>query len=183
MNSILFFKSVKGSTTKGEGPTGNEHQLRKWSPGIFRYSFAGMSKTRAYCYWLFHFTGVFKSNDYCVAYVVDGGKIIHHTVVFPAFYRFPFMRREDLQIGYVWTAESHRGRGVAKDTIRTILAEWFADRTFWYLCEHDNIPSVRTAAALGFVEVGYGEKHSPYGLPVFDRYQIINHHGGTKHEQ
>ena len=101
------------------------------------------------------------------------GRIVHRSIVTPRYFRFPFMKTKDLQIGDVWTDPDQRGKGLALFAIRKILvACGSADRFFWYLVEQENLSSIRVAEKAGLELGGRGAKRSRFGIALLGYYYI-----------
>lgn len=156
-----------------------EYRWEIWRPGIFK----AVPKTfgsHYYAWALFHYTRVFRNRDYSVCLVYRGPEVIHRAVVTPPYFRFPFMKKGDLQIGDVWTQESHRGKGIAVFAIQAIMdSNQRKDRKFWYLVENTNLPSMRTAEKAGLVRVGIGFKKKRLGVNLLARY-VLSEGGGDR---
>lgn len=124
-------------------------------------------------WWLFHQARVFANRDYSVFSIHDGTHRIHRSCVFPGYFRFPFMEAGDLQIGDTWTSPDYRGRGLAKYALReTVRLLGRPDRSFWYLTESDNTPSIRVAEQVGFRLAGEGRRTHRYGLRILGSFEL-----------
>ena len=56
---------------------------------------------------------VFTLGKYFIVYIMDENKnIIHHSYALPKFFKFPFMQKDDIQIGPCWTHKDYRGKGI-----------------------------------------------------------------------
>ena len=92
-------------------PAGFDFEI--WSPSLTRILPPGVPRKPYAAWWLFHRTHVFRNCDYAVVLGWHRRQLVHRLGVFPGYFRFPFMGPKDLQIGDVWTAPAHRGRGLA----------------------------------------------------------------------
>jgi RimJ/RimL family protein N-acetyltransferase len=120
-----------------------------------------------------HYLQLFANREYGVLVVYHEGRSVHRSALFPRYARFPFMAREDLQIGDVWTDPGHRNRGLASFAIqRLVQAKARRGRRIWYLVESGNAPSVRAVAKLGFVRAGTGTRTKRLGLAVFGQFVL-----------
>lgn len=124
---------------------------------------------------LFHFLRVFHNHHYRVLEIYHKHNSIHRSCVFPPFFRFPFMRKDDLQVGDTWTHPTHRGNGLASFSLSYIVNELSSksDR-IWYLVEQDNIPSIRVAEKAGFLRVAKGTKLPRWGSMLLGQYVADN---------
>lgn len=121
---------------------------------------------------------IFANGDYSIALVWDGRTVVHRSCVFPRYFRFPFMRRDDLQIGDTWTAESARGKGLATDAVAEIVSKLSRPgRRFWYVTEESNMPSVKVIERAGFTLMALGERRTWHGVKLFGTYEITQTDG------
>jgi RimJ/RimL family protein N-acetyltransferase len=126
-----------------------------------------------WAWWLFHNLHVFRSRGFCVILVSRAGRLVHRSSVFPAYFRFPFMRRDDVQIGDTWTDASERGRGIATAVIGVALAlPQRRDVDAWYIVEQSNAASIRAVEKAGFTLVGRGNRLPRLGLRAHGYYAI-----------
>src|SRR5262245_11585280 len=118
-----------------------------------------------------HHLRLFANREYGVFLIYRGQRLSHRSGVFPRYRRFPFMAKDDLQIGDVWTDPGSRHRGLASFAIRQILdAKARPGRSIWYVVESSNHPSVRMVEKLGFLRVGIGMRCQSVGLGFLDRF-------------
>ena len=124
-------------------------------------------------WWVMHYLGAFTNLGYRVFVIRDAEIVVHHSCVFPRYFRFPFMAEGDLQIGDTWTAPEHRGKGLATFALRKVV-ELCAKpgRKFWYVVADDNIPSIRVGEKVGFTAVGKGTKKKRFGVSLLGSYVI-----------
>jgi RimJ/RimL family protein N-acetyltransferase len=122
-----------------------------------------------------HYLRLLANRDYSILLVYQGDEIVHRSCVFPRYLRFPFMSKNDLQIGDTWTTPSHRSRGLATFAIRKILElHQKPERRFWYLVDERNQASAGVVKKAGFVQVGRGEKRPRFGLRIIGAYVMIS---------
>lgn len=144
-----------------------------WRPGLFRVVPPSLPWFPFVTWWLMHFLGVFSNCDYGVLMIHCRGELVHRSVVSPRYFRFPFMGDTDLQIGDTWTAEQHRGKGLASFAIQaTRDRDPRPDRVYWYVCEQTNIPSIRVVEKLGFRKTGDCVRVSRFGLRLLGAFVI-----------
>jgi RimJ/RimL family protein N-acetyltransferase len=122
---------------------------------------------------LFHYTRCFANRDYAIQLITYRGELVHRSCVFPPYFRFPFMARNDLQIGDTWTSSAHRGKGLAAFAMTAVVRTLRQPaRNFWYLCDEENTPSARVAIKAGFSLVGKGIRGKRLGLRLFGTFQL-----------
>jgi RimJ/RimL family protein N-acetyltransferase len=141
---------------------------RLWPPAVLPQS---VNRTWS----LLHHVGAFANPDFGVLTLLEGETLVHRSGVFPGFFRFPFMRPDDLQIGDTWTAEPARGRGLAGLAIREVLrATGRPGRRYWYLVEEGNAASIRVIEKMGFHLVGSGAKLPRFGSSALGFYALTS---------
>lgn len=124
-------------------------------------------------WWAFHRSGVFSNKDFSMIALLEGGRILHRTCVFPRFYKFPFMGKNDVQLGEIWTRGDFRHRGIASKAINCVLnLESYRNKTLWYVVEEDNADSIRLAERAGFLKYSAAEKKRRLGISALGEYQI-----------
>ncbi len=172
---VNFYRIDPGEHAPVEAAPPDGVSVRLWRPGSRApgpETFMGRS---AQVYRLFHGAHLFSNRDYSAICLEEDGKTLHISTVFPRFFRFPFMRPNDLQIGATFTREDARGRGLAKAGLyeATVLLA-APDRAFWYLTDADNLPSCRVAEAAGFHCVGTGARIARLGIGALSAYRLTN---------
>jgi RimJ/RimL family protein N-acetyltransferase len=122
---------------------------------------------------MFHTLRVFRSREFRLLMLVQDGQLLHRSTVFPPFFRFPFMGRDDVQVGDTWTAERARGRGLAGVALRAALASPASPGArAWYVVHESNRASIRVVEKEGFELVGRGVRRRRFGSSLFGYYAI-----------
>ena len=175
MNAIdapfLVLALRPGDATAGEAPQGYAEEL--WRPSLASRRPRGERGWYFDAWWLFHHVRVFRNAEYGVLIFRDGDVVAHRSVVFPPFFRFPFMAPGDLQVGYTFTAPEHRGRGLATEALRSVARRLGRPgRSFWYVVERDNVPSLRAAEAAGYRVVGRATRRARGPLGLLAAYEL-----------
>jgi len=171
-SEVLFFAARAGDAM-AIAPDAGRYHARLWRPSIREVVPPGLPRLPYAVWWIMHFLRVFRSSGYCVLLVDDTGELVHRCLVTPAWFRFPFMAREDLQIGDVWTRQDRRRQGLAAFGISQILRlEPSKERRYWYLTAAENTASVRTAQRSGFLLAGRGRRTSTWGIRALGRYLL-----------
>ncbi|MDD8020930.1 MAG: GNAT family protein [Acidobacteriota bacterium] len=153
-------------------------EYEMWWPSFFKVFPDRFFRAKLIIWYIFYVLRIFKSNYYGIYLVRYNKKIIHHTFIFPAFFRFPFMGKNDLQIGDVWTDPSFRGRGIASLAIMSVLSRFSKEgKIFWYVVEDTNKSSIKVVEKLGFQLVGYGKKFSRWGSFLLGFYDFVKTNG------
>ena len=146
-----------------------------WRPGLTNIFPPGLLEIKYLVWWLLHYLMIFSNRAYCVLLILDKDKtLIHRSSVFPRYFRFPFMKNNDLQIGDTFTDEKYRGKGIAAYAIQKIVELCKVDnRKFWYIVEENNKSSIRVIEKVGFNKIGCGERRKKFGLQLFGSFEIL----------
>jgi len=169
----LFYIFDSSLPPPSQMPLARGYSVNVWRPSRTAIQPDGLPLYPFGVWWLFHIARVFKNPNYCIVVIHHGGALVHRSCVFPGYFRFPFMAKDDLQVGDTWTHPDHRGNGLAKAGLRACLALGGNDpRRYWYVVEESNTPSIRVVENAGFRVIGNGRRSSPMGLRLFGRFQI-----------
>jgi GNAT superfamily N-acetyltransferase len=145
-----------------------------WHPGIAKILPAGVPLLPFGVWWIFYILAIFRNNGYGIFLIYNGRDLVHRSVIFPKYFRFPFMRQGDLQIGDTWTNFEHRSRGLGSYALQQIIrSEARIGRRFWYLTEEDNKPSIHVATNAGFYRFGRGARFTRLGLLLLGSYRLL----------
>ena len=95
-----------------------------------------------------------------IVYILDEiGEIAHISYVVPKCYKFPFMDKQDYEIGPCWTKEEYRGRGLYGRALGHIIGKFGGEDTHFYMIVHEgNKSSMRGVEKAGFEICGYVKK-------------------------
>jgi RimJ/RimL family protein N-acetyltransferase len=117
--------------------------------------------------------GLFKDEDVGAVCAVHEGRLAHYSAFTPRYWRFPFLRDGDLQIGDTWTDPADRGKGLASAAIgRIVTLERRSGRRFWYVVDRINEASIRVVEKAGFNLIGRGAFVRPLGIKLFGAYRM-----------
>jgi RimJ/RimL family protein N-acetyltransferase len=173
MKGLVYRQYGKATLTRASLPEGYEYHL--WCPGLFRVIPRGLPCFPFAAWWLLHIFRVFSNRGYGVLLIYYHAELVHRTVVFPRYFRFPFMGQADLQIGNTWTAERYRGQNLAGFAIQAIRdRDPRPDRVYWYVCEESNIASIRVVEKLGFRKVGDCLRVSRFGMRMLGAFMMTD---------
>ena len=150
----LIFKLSEVKVSETEIP--KHLSLHWWRPGLKHFIPPGKRK-KYFAYWLFHYFKVFRSRDYSALFVKKGDLIVGSMLIVPAHFKWPFMRKQDLQFTYVMTNPEYRGQGIGSLMLQACLQKFRnKERTFWYVTNKENIASQRLCEKVGFKLAGPG---------------------------
>lgn len=105
-----------------------------------------------FLFWLYSF-GKAK-----IAYIKDvkrEGMVCHCSYIIPRIVKFPFMKKQDLEIGPCYTVPEFRGQGLYPKMLLHITSqEEYKNSDFWMIVEEKNEASIRGIEKAGFQKVG-----------------------------
>ena len=151
----------------------NRYNCKLWRPKITNIKPSGLPLFPFGIWWLFHYLRIFRNREYCIFLIYDGETLVHRSCVFPGYFRFPFMLKNDLQIGDSWTHPDYRGKGMAPFAIyQILLLKGKHGRRLWYITESNNYPSIRVIEKVGFKKVGEGRRKKRFGFRFMGYFEI-----------
>jgi RimJ/RimL family protein N-acetyltransferase len=152
-------------------PTG--YAWRLWAPDRGGLAPHGLSIVPFGIWTAMHRLRLFSNGEYRVLVVYFDGRLVHRSGLYPRYARFPFMAREDVQIGDVWTDPGHRNRGLASFALQALVGATVGQgRRVWYVVETSNAPSIRTVEKIGFARVGTGARTKRLGLALLGQFVL-----------
>jgi len=144
-----------------------------WNPTILEIVPNGVALLPFGVWWVMHHLHLFVNQDYGLYLIYAGDDLIHRSVITPRYFRFPFMGKEDVQIGDTWTMPEYRGKGLASFGIQKIVELYRKPgRSFWYVVEENNIPSIKTVEKAGFAKYGVGIRKKRMNLKAIGTFEI-----------
>ena len=158
--------------------------LIRWQPTARRFIPRGATGLKWFVWAAFHYAGVFKTRDYSVIEISRDGAIVHRSGLFPKYWRFPFMRDSDLQIGDTWTEPHAQGRGLAVAALQAGIDVAQAKGVrLWYLTTRSNRPSIAVAERAGLRCAGAGLRRSRFGLRALGTFVLTAPHDARQTHQ
>ena len=148
------------------------YEVSLWRPGLINVLPHRLSHNPFAVWWLFHQFRIFSNRDYAILLISYNDILVHRSVIYPKYFRFPFMAEGDLQIGDTSTNDEFRGKGIATFAVCRIL-ELYKDRKLWYVTDKANQSSIRVIEKAGFVKYGEGVRTKRFGMNIFGSF-IIN---------
>lgn len=152
-----------------------DYSISLWRPSLQRMVHPSLSLT--FGVWsLFHYLRIFKNDNYSVLFVMYNGTVVHRSFIIPAYRRWPFMDRDDLQVSSTWTHPEFHGRGLATFALRmTMYLLKTPKRRFWYVTRVENTPSIAVAIKSGLKLIAVGKRTSWAGLRILGQLVISNY--------
>ena len=153
----------------------NKYSKVLWKPSFLKIFPAGFNWIPFAVWWAMHNFHIFSNEDYGLYLVFDGDSLIHRSVITPRYFRFPFMGKEDLQIGDTWTMSEHRGKGLAGYAVQNIVKSLKkSGRKFWYVVDENNGPSIRAIEKTGFEKYAMGVRTKRMNMRAIGTYKITS---------
>ncbi len=127
-------------------------KLIRFNPGFGSFSRYALSPFVNILWYLFSL-GNFK-----VLVLLDGQIVVHYSYVTPKIYRFPFMKKGDIQVGPCVTHKSYRGQGVFTKVLELIPSLYPGrDRTIWTYTTEDDIAAQKAFKNAGYSFITFAE--------------------------
>lgn len=128
--------------------------LYEYIPTICKPLATDFEKMR--CIRRFRFWYELLMGGYKVYYLASDDNLVGYCVVTPGGRRLPVSTKEDIVLGPYYISPEYRGRGYAKQLVGLSLLHC----TYDYKCAYDwihedNLASIRTSEACGFVREGH----------------------------
>jgi len=144
-----------------------------WRPRKLSFQLSGVPTKDIIIWQLFHLARIFKNRDFAVFIIKDNHSTVHRSLIFPKYFRYPFMERADLQIGNIWTHPDHRCRGLAEFAIKQIIQTFDKpNRRFWYIVEKSNIVSINVIEKCHFHRFGEGTRSKRLNMRLLGSFVI-----------
>ncbi len=137
----------------------SDYKVVFWKPGMTRLVPESYPK-KYFFYWFFHYLRIFKNRNYSAILIYHNAKVVSCILAIPAYFKWPFMNKKDVQIAYVITDTAYRGKGLAAAAIlesaKNLQSTDVED--VWYVTSEDNYSSIKLCSKLGFTPIGYGQR-------------------------
>jgi GNAT superfamily N-acetyltransferase len=171
--TIRFYRRAAEPPAGGATAWPDGCELRRWRPSQDGPPPAGPHAAENLAWFAFDRLGQFASREFEELSVWRDGWLLHRLIVTPRWFRFPFMARNDLQIGAIVTSPEARRLGLARMAILEAHRRHAAPgRAFWYVSEDDNAASIALAEACGYRLAGAGRRTRPLGLRGLGRFRM-----------
>jgi GNAT superfamily N-acetyltransferase len=172
-STFLFYRYDTLPTDGAPRTLPSGYAWRLWTPDRGGIAPHGLSLVPFGVWTTMHRLRLFSNGEYRVLVVYFDGHLVHRSGLYPRYARFPFMAREDVQIGDVWTDPAHRNRGLASFALQQLVeATAGHDRRVWYVVEASNAASIRTVQKSGFALVGTGARTKRLGLALLGQFVL-----------
>ncbi|MBN8568325.1 MAG: GNAT family N-acetyltransferase [Ignavibacteria bacterium] len=160
MRSIIFKCSIPEVGKEFNAQTlSPEYKIVFWKPTLTEFVPESYPK-KYFLYWVFHYFGFFKNRNYSAILIYHNSQVVSCILAIPAYFKWPFMDKKDVQIAYVITDKDYRGKGLAAAAIlESVKNLKYTDvENIWYVTSEDNHSSIKLCTKLGFKPMGYGAR-------------------------
>jgi RimJ/RimL family protein N-acetyltransferase len=148
-------------------------EFRCWAPASDGYPPRGSRNLANHFWWALTKSGSFAGPDFTEISIREGSRVLHRLIVTPGWYRFPFMARQDLQIGALWTSPEARRKRLARAAIGEAHRRFGDIETrFWYVADAGNHASEALARSCGYELVATGRRTRRFGTLQLGQYVI-----------
>ena len=109
----------------------------------------------------FYFCGIFKNKSYYIVSGYKDKKKACSLMIVPKFFKWSFMKQNDVQMIYVITHKEFRGLGLATDLLQfsiDYLKRNHFQNDLWYVTDEGNLASQNLATKSGFEFYAQGQK-------------------------
>lgn len=90
-----------------------------------------------------------------IYYVEDNEQIVHTSYVMKKSYKFPFMKKDDFEVGPCFTISEYRGKGIYPSVINKIKHDMLTEKNRIYMIvRRDNKSSIKGIEKSGFTKMG-----------------------------
>jgi len=123
----------------------SQYRLSITKPGLFGLTKSGQGFF-VNVYWFLISFGKFE-----ILQLFDSDNVAHYTYISPKVYRFPFMKKDDIQIGPCFTYQNYQKRGIYTLVLQYLISHYYKNgRNLWIYCNENNEASRKTIEKVGF---------------------------------
>lgn len=133
--------------------------LKEFTPSIRNFLLPGEKKTlKTICVRIL-FQGLTLGSARLFYVQGENGDLIHTSYVIPACIKFPFMSKDDYEIGPCYTYPAYRGKGIYPRVLHAICSRLKnINSTFYMIVDESNEPSIKGIEKAGFAKYGVVQK-------------------------
>jgi len=120
---------------------------------VFRPTLQQLSKERlGWKRTLLHLSWYFRSKGrYTIAYVLKNKKIVHSSYYIGKYYRFRYMKSNEISMGPAWTDPYYRGAGIYPNVIKYMKSNYYRTSTMVTVVNRGNTSGRRGVEKAGFI--------------------------------
>ena len=173
MNHFLYCTSTD-TDHSSEPPLPHDYHFEIWRPSLLHWPPKGTP--HHFMIWcIFHHFRIFKNREFSLFLMKRNRQIVHHSLVSPNYFRFPFMADIDLTVGGSFTEPAHRKKGLYTFVlIKTAKIFAKPGRKIWTIHAQGNEGSQKAFLKAGYEPIGRVERTKRLGLKLFGAYQKIS---------
>jgi len=165
MQKYIFYKGHANTMNVVNKKLDKNYYFKIWKPKIYKIAPRGLFSIIFFIYWICHYLKLFRNSFYSIYLIYYKNEIVHYSVVLPKFFKTPFMKKNDLQIGPIGTKKEHRRKGLAAYAIQEIIKSYKnPNKKIWYLTRKENIISGQVIEKFGFKAYGEGFRKGRLGI-------------------
>ena len=169
--SVLFY--LCDGRARARASLAEDFEIQCWRPAFDGFPPRRWRSIPNLCWWAFGKLRIFANRSFGAIRIERHGQVLHRLIVTPAWYRFPFMAPDDLQIGALWTSREARRQQLAASAIGEAHRRFGSERSrFWYLTDAENVASGALARACGYRLVAVGRRTRPLGISLLGRFVV-----------
>lgn len=128
----------------------SQYTLSITKPGLFGLTKFGQGFF-VNLYWFLISFGKFE-----ILQLHDSVNVVHYSYISPKVYRFPFMKKGDIQIGPCFTYKKYQKRGIYTYVLQYLISQYYNNgRNLWIYCNENNEASRKTIEKVGFKKQGF----------------------------
>jgi len=148
-------------------------ELRCWAPATDGYPPRGSRTLVNLAWWALTRAGRFARPDFTEISIRQDDHVVHRLIVTPAWFRFPFMAPDDLQIGSVWTLPEARRKELARVAMGEAHRRFGNSAArFWYVADDSNHASQALARSCGYELVATGRRTRRFATSLLGQYVV-----------
>lgn len=142
-----------------------------WKPKLFSIKPKGIKFSLLLPWLVFGFSPLFTARVFKIYLVYDQEKLIHYSFFFGKSFKFPFIQKDDIFLGPIWTSNEYRRKGISFNAIKEIILS-FGDKVnhFWWMCDEKNTGSRKLAEKLGFLKYGKVKRDAMMIYRLIDKF-------------
>lgn len=170
VTALFYVRDATGPVPEASAlPDG--YGLEIWRPGRDGLGSGWCERPTNLVWWAMERGRLFARGGFAEVTIRRNGRLVHRLIATRGWYRFPFMERDDLQFGGLWTCLPERRRGLARIAMAEVHRRIGSEATrFWYVTNADNAASIGLIESCGYRLFGKGRRTRPLGIAMLGQY-------------
>ncbi len=147
------------------------YHVKIWKPSLTRIVPPGYS-VKYFFYWLAHFLRIFRNRYFSAIYIYFNDELVSSMLIVPAYFKWPFMGKNDVQFCYSMTRVEYRGRGI--NTFVKLYSRYLyknEDIRFWGVVDPENHTNIKILKKVGLKFFSEARRQNIVWVPVL--YRIV----------